>query len=236
MSTALTISAMALRIDADEATAVEASKHLVRQVGTITNGGHDHVDCTVHHPDGREVQLRLKVSPAPHGTYLEIDRHSGDALLGADVYRIFLCMLTKTHDSMPGLTDVRGPPPGLCNTWLPPPPRCGPAAAPRQVPELSLCLENEIDWSTLDALAEWPREEMRDFAYIHGEVCTMFGKGQLEPMHFEQHMLKMPPAVRKGLKWAKTRWNILPTNTATLLEQISQLTCEAEVFWTMHGC
>ena len=77
---------------------------------------------------------------------------------------------------------------------------------------------------------------LRDFAVVHEDVCLLFVSGDLEPLTFEQHMLKIPPQVREGVKWHKRSWNCLPPNTGTLLEQVSMLVVEAEVFWTLHGC
>ena len=69
----------------------------------------------------------------------------------------------------------------------------------------------------------------------HEDVFVLFAKGTLQPIALEQHMLKIPKAIRQGLKWHKRHWDILPPNTATLIEQISQLICEAELFWMLHG-
>ena len=84
----------------------------------------------------------------------------------------------------------------------PPPPPSVPADDPlEEVPPLSLDTEKADDaWQTLDGIAAWPREELRDFAAAHEDICILHARGALEPMVFERHMLRLPLQVRKGLK------------------------------------
>jgi hypothetical protein len=252
---------MVLRIDGDLDIAFEAAKHLMNEIGTITQQTHDNVMGTVSHPDGRQVKLNLIVYRAitEPADYLELNRRSGDALLGAEVHRMLLCLLTSQYapQMAGGVMAMLPPPPGLCALHRtrqakqtkpplpkapaqPPPPKpCpGPAAAPLDVPHLSLGVskeEEELAWSTLDSLAWWPREDVRDFAFLHDDVCTSFARGRLGPQAFEEHMLKIPPDVRKALKWFKRHWNCLPPNTSVLLEQVTMLLAEAEAFWILHA-
>ena len=119
----------------------------------------------------------------------------------------------------------------------PPPPKSLPADDPLEVPPLSLdAMKVEDAWETVDGIAAWPREELRDFAAAHADVCLLYARGALEPFVFEKHMQKLPPPVRKGLKWFSRKWNILPQNVAVLIDQVSMLCAEGEAFWTLHGC
>ena len=106
------------------------------------------------------------------------------------------------------------------------------------VPPLSLggAKAEEDAWQALDGIAAWPRADLRDFAAAHEDICVLFAQGALQPSVFQEHMLQLPTPIRSGLKWYKRHWDILPPNTEALLEKISMLICEGEVFWTLHGC
>ena len=125
------------------------------------------------------------------------------------------------------------PPP---KTAPPPPPKSAPTVDPLEVPPLLLDAQKIEDaWETVDGIAAWPRDELQDFAAAHQGICLLYARGALEPKLFDQHMQRLPPPVRKGLKWFSRRWNVLPRNTATLLDQVSMLCAEGEAFWTLHG-
>ena len=49
-------------------------------------------------------------------------------------------------------------------------------------------------------------------------------------------MQRLPLRVRKGVKWFSRRWNVLPQNIAVLLDQVTMICAEGEVFWALHGC
>ena len=118
----------------------------------------------------------------------------------------------------------------------PPPPRSKPTSDPLEVPPLSLDAQKVEDaWAAVDGIAAWPRAELQDFAAAHQDICFLYSRGALEPHAFEQHMQRLPPLVRKGLKWFSRRWNILPPNVANLLDQVSMICAEGEVFWALHG-
>ena len=95
------------------------------------------------------------------------------------------------------------------------------------------------DLVVLDAsmhLPDSPRQAAQDFAAAHQDVCLLYSRGALEPRAFEQHMQRLPLPVRKSLKWFSRRWNVLPPNIAVLLDQVSMICAEGEVFWASHGC
>ena len=253
------ISAMALRIDGDLDVAFEIAKHLMNGLGTITQQRQYNITVTVSHPDGRQVELNLIVyrAIAEPSSYLELNRRSGDALLGAEVYRMLTCLLTSQYAPLEnsGVMTIVTRPPGLSALHhvreskpplarlaehSPPPRPClAPVTAPLDVPYLSLYeskekAKEELPWSTLDALARWSKDDVREFAFLHEGVCASFARGLLEPIAFEEHMMKIPPDVRKAVKWFKRKWNCLPPNTSVLLEQVSMLIAEANVFWSIH--
>ena len=119
----------------------------------------------------------------------------------------------------------------------PPPPQPTPAVDPLKAPPLCLDAQKVEDaWETVDGIAAWPREDFQDFAAAHQDICLLYARGALEPRVFEQHMQRLPLRVRKGLKWFSRRWNVLPPNIATLLDQVSMICAEGEVFWALHGC
>ena len=108
---------MALRIDGDLDMAFEAAKHLMKEIGTITHQKHYNVMGTASHPDDRQVKLSLIVYHAitEPADYLELDRRSGHALLGAEVYRMLICLLTSQYAPRmaSGAMAMIPPPPGL---------------------------------------------------------------------------------------------------------------------------
>ena len=242
------LSAMALRVDGDVQVALEAMRCVTRRVsGTILDDQCYSLTGRVQHPDGRGVTVVVDAYRVKGHDYIELTRESGDARLGAEVYRMLLAELTG-----PDIVKRMSPPPGLAPPAIPPPPpqkqrtkRTPPApihAASRDpydhIPPLSMgatAAEEDLAWQALEGIASWPRDELRDFAVAHEDVSVLFAKGALQPSTFEQHMLKIPQRLRQGLKWHKRHWNVLPPNTATLIEQISQLICEAELFWMLHG-
>ena len=114
-----------------------------------------------------------------------------------------------------------------------------PASDPLEVPPLCIdAKEKKVEdaWETVDGIAAWPRDLLRDFAAMHQDVCLLYNRGELLPLVFDQHMQQLPSRVRKGLKWFSRRWNVLPPNVEQLLDQVSMLIAEGEVFWALHGC
>ena len=244
----LCLSAMALRVDGDIQVALESMRGIIRRVsGTILSDQRYNLAGEVQHPDGRRVTVVVDAYRAQGQDYIELARASGDARLGAEMYRMLLAELTS-----PDMVQRMSPPPGLAPPALPPPPppqkqramRAPPAPMPTasrdpydHVPPLCMGTTKAEDaWLALEGIASWPRDELRDFAIDHEHVSVLFAKGALQPITFEQHMLKIPKQLRQGLKWFKRHWDVLPPNTATLLEQVAMLVCEAEMFWTLHGC
>ena len=245
----LCLSAMALRVDGDIQVALESMRGIIRRVsGTILDDQRYNLTGRVQHPDGRTATVVVDAYRVQGQDYIELCRESGDARLGAEVYRMLIVDLTS-----PDMTRRMASPPGLAPPAIPPPPpqkkTTYTAPAPPKytascdphdnVPPLCMGMteaEEDLGWQALEGIASWPRDELRDFAVAHEDVSQLFTKGTLQPITFEQHMLKIPKQIRQGLKWHKRHWNVLPPNTATLLEQTGQIICEAELFWTLHDC
>ena len=140
------------------------------------------------------------------------------------------------------VVDSAVPSPPVLGTPMPKPPKMAPPPPPKRVPAMDplkvtpLSLDAEAAWEAVDGIAGWPKEELQDFAAAHQDICLLHSRCALEPRVFEQHMHRLPAQVRKGLKWWSRRWNILPPNITTLLDQVSMICAEGEAFWILHGC
>ena len=191
------------------------------------------------------VEVRVAVFRVLGTDYLEVDTKAGSSFQQPSTGNWNFSATAKP-------TTVKALPPGLSlskrtlvskssqrppKSAPPPPPKHKPQVDPLGVPPLSLDAKKVEDaWETLDGIAAWPREDLQDFAAAHQDICTLYTRGALEPRVFERHMQRLPQRVLKGLKWFSRRWNVLPPNVAVLLEQVSMICAEGEVFWALHGC
>ena len=89
------LSAMALRVEGCVHVALEAAGELLSSIGTITKQRQCTLSCDVTHPDGRAVKVKvIAYRVFGDADYLELQRRHGDALLGADVYRMLVVRLS----------------------------------------------------------------------------------------------------------------------------------------------
>ena len=109
---------MALRVDGDIQVALEAMRCVIRRLrGTILDDQRYNLTSRVQHPDGRRVTVVVDAYRVQGQDYIELVRESGDALLGAELYRMLLAELTS-----PDMVQRMCPPPGLAPPAIPPPP------------------------------------------------------------------------------------------------------------------
>ena len=192
------------------------------------------VTGSLAHPDGGGVHVKMTVKAylVQEGdwTYLDVRRRSGDALFGSRVFGLLNDSLTafKIPSCFQKGNLVLPSPPGL---------KLLPAKDPHQdVP--SLCLgdaaRDELVWSTVDGIASWPLESIQHFKADHDEVHGHFLRGVLNPSVFDEHLLRIPALVRQGLKPRRCWKNRLPHNCGEVLEQISMLICEGEMYHVLH--
>lgn len=254
---AFCLSETALRVDGGIQTTLEATRRILDLIGgTVTEQLPYTVTGVVRQPDGRRTLVEVAAYRVLGADYLEL-KH-GDARPAATSAwhpREFAETETDLTPTPPGLALPRcarvssgatlakhqrapqRPKPRPQHRATPLRPECVPAEDPLDVPPLSLgAAALEDAWETVEGIAAWPVADLRNFAAVHEDVCALFARGDLEALTLEQHMLNVPEPVRKGLKWVKRHWNCLPPNTGKLLEQVSMLLCEAEVFWALHGC
>jgi hypothetical protein len=161
---------------------------------------------------------------------LDIQRRSGDALFGGKVFGLVLDapVAFKIPSCVQHGHLVVPSPPGL---------KLLQAKGPQQeVP--SLCLgdaaRDELVWSTVDGIASWPLESIHHFKADHDEIHRQFLRGVLNPSVFDAHLLKIPALVRQGLKPRRCWKSRLPHNCCEVLEQISMLICEGEMYHVLH--
>jgi hypothetical protein len=192
------------------------------------------VTCSLAHPDGGGAHVKMTVKAylvQSDGTYLDVRRWSGDALFGSRVFGLLNDSLTAFKIPsyfQKGNRILPSPPPGLKHL---------PAKDPQQEVPL-LCLgdaaRDELVWSTEYGIASWPLESIHHFKADHDEVHRQFLRGVLSPSVFDAHLLKMPALMRQGLKPRRCWKNRLPHNCGEVLEQVSMLICEGEMYHVLH--
>ena len=103
------------------------------------------------------------------------------------------------------------------------------------MPSLSLNeAHEELAWSTVDGIAAWSPRSIHHYKVDHDGVCLAFQQGNLLPEVFEAHFKKMPPPVRQALKPRKSWKNRLPSNCGDILEKVSMLIAEGEMYHVLH--
>jgi len=228
------LSPMSIRVDANAKCALQVVDLIFAAIGGIdAKTTAWTVSCTITHPAGVHVKMKV-VAYLVHGdqTHLDIQRGSGDALFGGKVFRLLLDALVAFkvpscvqhgHDVLPS------PPPGL---------RLQPSKDPkREVP--SLCLSDaardDVAWSTVDGIAAWSPADIHHFKVEHDNVTVKFQQGRLAPGVFAAHFQNMPACVRRGLKPALSWKDCLPRNCADVLDKMTMLIAEGEMYHTLHS-
>ena len=215
-----------LRVDDNAGLALGAIELIFRAIG-----GYDmkaqtgEVSATLPHPGGARVHMKVVAYHVTDGgqTYLDVQRCTGDALFGGRIYGLLNESLAAFK--MPPCFQTG-------QLALPLPPGLRHAEDPMAVPPMSLT--EELAWSTVDGIAEWSPRSIHHFKVDHEQVMLWYQQGKLDPKIFEAHFQKMPAAVRQGLKLRKTWKTRLPGNCGDILEKISMLVAEGEMYHALH--
>ena len=113
-----------------------------------------------------------------------------------------------------------------------------PSKDPQQeVPSLRLsdAARDELVWSTVDGIAAWSPADIHHFKVEHDKVTVKFQQGRLAPAVFAAHFQNMPACVRKGLKPARSWKDCLPRNCEDVLDKMTMLIAEGEMYHTLHS-
>ena len=224
------MSPMCLRVDSNAGIALEAVALIFRALGGVNVKKQAWtVAASLQHPDGVYVSIKVVAfSVGSEKAFLDVQRCNGDAVLGGRIYRLLSDSLAAFK--VPAcFSDCHLEPPRL--------PGLKPAVDPiRHVPLLPLNrhAREEVAWSTVDGIAAWPPNEIHHFKVDHDEILLNFKRGKLSPDAFEAHLKKMPALVRQGLKPRKSWKNLLPSNCADILDKITMLIAEGEMYHTLH--
>ena len=221
---------MCLRVDGNAGIALEAVALIFKALGGVDVKTQTWtVTAFLPHPDGVCVNIKVVAhSVAGEKTYLDVQRCNGDAVFGGRVYGLL-------NDSLAAFKFPSCFKEG--HLALPRPPGLKPVEDPiKDVPPMSLDREarEEVAWSTVDGIAAWSPDEIHHFKVDHDEILLEYQQGKLTLELFEAHFKKMPAPVRQGLKPRKSWKNRLPSNCGGILEKVSMLIAEGEMYHMLH--
>ena len=224
------VSPMSLRVDSNAGIALEAVALIFCALGGVNVKKQAWtVAASLPHPEGVYVSIKVVAySVEGEKTYLDVQRCNGDAIFGGRVYGLL-------SDSLAAFKSPSCFKDG--HLALPRPPGLKPADDPIQhVPSMSLNRKvlDEVAWSTVDGIAAWSPNDIHHFKVDHDEILLKFQQGKLPLALFEAHFQKVPVLVRQGLKPRKSWKHCLPSNCGDILEKISMLIAEGEMYHTLH--
>lgn len=219
------LSPMCLRVDGNAERALKVVEMIFTAIGGFDVKAHAWtVSASLAHPGGAQVDMKVVAYHVDgERTYLDVQRCTGDALFGGRVYGLL-------NDSLAAFKTPSCFQEG--HLALPMPPGLKPADDPiKDVPSMSL---NDTAWSTVDGIAAWSPQSIHHFKVDHDEVCLHHQQGKLDPDAFAAHFKKMPVRVRQGLKPRKAWKNCLPSNCGDILDKITMLVAEGEMYHALH--